>query len=39
MVTTHPQRWTDNRRAWVKEIMIQNAKNVIKRLIIKIKGH
>ena len=39
MITTHPQRWTDNRRAWVKEIMIQNAKNVIKRLIIKIKGH
>lgn len=39
MITTHPQRWTDNRRAWVKEIMIQNVKNVIKRLIIKIKGH
>ena len=39
MMTTHPQRWTDNRRAWVKEIMIQNAKNVIKRLIIKTKGH
>lgn len=39
MITTHPQRWTDNRRAWVKEIMIQNAKNVVKRLIIKIKGH
>lgn len=39
MITTHPQRWTDNRRAWVKEIMTQNAKNVVKRLIIKIKGH
>ena len=39
MITTHPQRWTDNRRAWVKEIMIQNVKNIIKRLIITIKGH
>lgn len=39
MITTHPQRWTDNRRAWLKEIMVQNLKNVIKRLIIKLKGH
>ncbi len=39
MITTHPQRWTDKRREWVKEIMLQNAKNIIKRLIIKIKGH
>ena len=39
MITTHPQRWTDNRREWVKEIMMQNAKNIVKRLIIKIKGH
>ena len=39
MITTHPQRWTDNRLSWVKEITIQNVKNVIKRLIIKIQGH
>ena len=39
MITTHPQRCTDNRRAWLKEIMVQNLKNVIKRLIIKLKGH
>lgn len=39
MITTHPQRWTDNYGLWVKEIIIQNLKNIIKRLIIIIKGH
>ena len=39
MITTHPQRWTDSRIEWIKEIVIQNLKNIIKRLIIKIKGH
>ena len=39
MITTHPQRWTDSRIGWIKEIVIQNLKNIIKRLIIKIKGH
>ena len=39
MITTHPQRWTDNRLAWLKELLVQNLKNIIKRLIIKLKGH
>ena len=39
MLTVHPQRWTDNRRQWVKEIMCQRVKNIFKRLIFKIKGH
>lgn len=39
MITTHPQRWTDNRLSWIKELLIQNLKNIIKRLIIKLKGH
>ena len=39
MITTHPQRWTDERVEWVKEMFTQTIKNVIKRLIIKIKGH
>ena len=39
MITTHPQRWTDNRLAWLKELLVQNLKNIIKRLIIKTKGH
>ena len=39
MITTHPQRWTDERVEWVREMFTQTIKNVIKRLIIKIKGH
>ena len=34
LVNTHPQRWTDNRYQWFKEISLQSIKNVIKRLII-----
>ena len=32
MITTHPQRWTDHPLAWLKELIAQNAKNIIKRL-------
>ncbi|MBR5328459.1 MAG: hypothetical protein IKV31_07995 [Paludibacteraceae bacterium] len=32
MITTHPQRWTDSPLAWLKELIVQNAKNIIKRL-------
>lgn len=39
MITTHPQRWTDNRQEWLKEMLMQNMKNIVKRLIIKAKGH
>ena len=38
MITTHPQRWTDSRFAWLKELLVQNLKNIVKRLIIKLKG-
>lgn len=34
MITTHPQRWTDNKVSWFKELLMQNAKNIVKRLII-----
>lgn len=37
MFTTHPQRWTDKRGAWLRELMEQNAKNIIKSLINKKK--
>lgn len=37
MITTHPQRWTDKRVEWVKEIFTQTLKNVVKRILIKIK--
>jgi hypothetical protein len=32
MITTHPQRWTNSLLAWLKELFVQNAKNIIKRL-------
>lgn len=35
MITTHPQRWTDNRAEWMLEFIFQNFKNLIKRLIVK----
>ncbi|MFH1004419.1 MAG: hypothetical protein V1781_02840 [Bacteroidota bacterium] len=34
MMTFHPQRWTDNKMLWYKELLIQNLKNQVKRLLI-----
>lgn len=34
MVTTHPQRWTDNFGEWLKEITIQSAKNIVKGMMV-----
>jgi len=31
MFTLHPQRWTNNALLWTKELVMQNAKNIIKR--------
>lgn len=33
MFTFHPQRWNDNYVMWVKELLLQNVKNFIKRTI------
>jgi len=35
MINTHPQRWNDNLVPWVKELVLQNVKNVVKRMIVK----
>lgn len=35
MFTFHPQRWTDNKFQWTKELLLQNTKNIVKRLIAK----
>lgn len=35
MMTTHPQRWTNNSAAWYKELVLQNCKNCIKKLWIR----
>ena len=34
MVTVHPQRWNSFGFAWCMEMLLQNAKNVVKRVII-----
>jgi hypothetical protein len=34
MFTFHPQRWNDNPYLWTRELVAQNAKNVLKRYII-----
>ncbi len=34
MITTHPQRWTDDRVGWMKEFVSQSVKNVVKRLLV-----
>ena len=35
MITVHPQRWTDAPLPWVKELVLQNVKNVVKRAIVR----
>lgn len=35
MMTTHPQRWTDTKGAWLMELGLQSFKNVVKRMVIK----
>ena len=37
MITTHPQRWNDYGSEWVKELIVQNLKNIVKRLIVMVK--
>lgn len=37
MFTFHPQRWTDNSLLWTKELVLQNAKNVFKYFLNKIR--
>jgi hypothetical protein len=33
MLNTHPQRWNDDFIKWVKELVWQNVKNQVKRLV------
>ena len=35
MLTTHPQRWTDRRGEWLKEVVAQSAKNLVKGIMVK----
>lgn len=34
MLTFHPQRWHDRPLPWLKELVWQNAKNQVKRIVI-----
>lgn len=38
MFTFHPQRWTDNAAPWIKELVLQNTKNVVKFFLNKIRN-
>lgn len=38
LMTFHPQRWTDNKLKWFKELISQNTKNAVKYLIVKYNG-
>ena len=35
MFTFHPQRWHDSAVLWIKELVVQNVKNQVKRVLIK----
>lgn len=34
MFNFHPQRWSDNTVLWARELVIQNIKNVVKRILV-----
>jgi len=38
MITTHPQRWFDFGIDWMKELVFQNIKNIVKRIIVSRKS-
>jgi hypothetical protein len=38
MFTFHPQRWTDRPFPWIRELVMQNVKNVAKRIVLSFKG-
>lgn len=38
LFTTHPQRWTDSSVLWLKELLLQSAKNIVKRALIKLRN-
>lgn len=34
MITTHPQRWAQSKGQWLRELIVQNIKNIVKRVLI-----
>jgi hypothetical protein len=37
MINTHPQRWEDRAWPWVKELVWQNVKNGVKKIVLSFK--
>jgi hypothetical protein len=37
LINTHPQRWMPFGAGWMKEMLLQNAKNIVKRIIVSTK--
>jgi len=35
MITVHPQRWNNFGLSWIKELLLQNLKNIVKRFIVR----
>lgn len=38
MITTHPQRWNESPVLWLKELLLQKGKNVIKQALVKVRN-
>lgn len=38
MINFHPQRWTDSPALWTQELVMQNLKNVAKRVLRRVRG-
>ena len=36
-ITVHPKRWTNNAHAWIKELVMQNIKNMAKLGLIALR--
>lgn len=39
MITTHPQRWMPFGVGWVKELLLQNLKNIVKKIVVRRLGN
>ncbi|MBR3565613.1 MAG: hypothetical protein IKN91_04690 [Paludibacteraceae bacterium] len=37
IITSHPQRWVSDFLPWTKELIVQNIKNIVKRIIVRKK--
>ena len=39
MITVHPQRWNPLGPAWCQELLLQKAKNTVKRILVELLEH